>query len=108
MSDDLRKILSTRETTKDEQIAKIEGDLQSERDSRKQERFIWVFAIMIIFDAYFFRELSFTACIVMMVFELIFLIIIGQFWGVNEVYIVTRNVLDAVGKFLGKYRSDKT
>lgn len=98
MSGDLDKIVSEPETIKDEQIAKIEGDLQSEKDDRKQERFIWVFALILIADFYVFRDISPWFSPVVLVLELIFLILLGNFCGVDQVYTVTQNAIDAVVK----------
>ena len=45
--------LSKNLTKNDEQIAKLQGELSAERDSRKEERFIWIIVSMFFFDCFY-------------------------------------------------------
>lgn len=68
---DLTKIAGEIETPKDTQIAKVENDLQAEKEGRKEERFYWVFGIILIADAFIFPNASNAAGIICKTLDLI-------------------------------------
>jgi hypothetical protein len=57
-SNDLEILGKTEPSSRDQQVAKIEGDLASERDSRRQERFYWVLAFVIALVVFALDEMQ--------------------------------------------------
>jgi hypothetical protein len=98
VSNDLQKITKEEELAKDVQIAKIEGDLQTERDYLNLERFIWIFVTIVLLDFIGFRDLSWFATFIIFILELIFVIIIGTMSGFHQIYTIVQNVLDLISR----------
>jgi hypothetical protein len=97
VSEDLETIVHKIEvTSSDKQVAKIEGDLQKEKDDRKSERFFLVFTGILLFDALVFPGMSWAGIFGMLVLEIIFLVLFGTWCGQDQVYQVAINVLDRV------------
>lgn len=94
MTNDLTKITREIESPKDLQIAKIEDDLQGERDSRNRERFYWVFGIIVLLDVIAFRDMSAIGTVFVFVLEIVFLTVMGRNCGFHDIYTLTQNLLD--------------
>jgi hypothetical protein len=96
---DLKKITTQAESPKDVQIAKIEDDLQDERDSRKEERFAWALAVIVLVDMLAFKDLSSAGDFGIIFLELILILFLGRIFGIDAIYTIIQNALDAVSKF---------
>src|SRR4051812_21818516 len=84
-------------TPKDEALAALESDLQQEKDSRMEERFLWVVAVAILVDVIWFRDSpNPTFPIVVLVLELIALTILARRWGVEEVSSLVERIIHSV------------
>lgn len=93
-SDDFLKLIAGKSTHKDLQIAKIENDLQKEKDSRKEERFYWIFGMLFIIDVFTLpNATSSMGVTVMILFELIFLICLAAWSGLDKISIILSNIL---------------
>lgn len=91
---DLSKITTEEATHKDTQIAKLENDLQKEKDSRKEERFYWIFAIIAIFDILVLPNASNNAGVfAIIIIELVFLISLAACSGLENISILLSNIL---------------
>jgi hypothetical protein len=73
-------------TKKDEAASELEQKLQSEKDSRKEERFFWIFDLTILLDIIAFKFLDNIAlAVIILLLELIFLIGLAGWMGVDRV-----------------------
>jgi len=79
----------------DNQVAKLEGDLEREIDQRKEERFIWFVSVMLIFDVFTFQGMeTWTGPLVIGIIQLIFIIVLGRRWQVDHIWILTEKILE--------------
>lgn len=101
MSDeDIFKIIAPAATHKDEQIAKIENDLQNEKDLRKEERFYWIFGMLFMIDILTLPNATNSVGVTMIIiFEFVFLICLAACLGLENVSIILSNILS---KFMDK------
>ena len=97
-SADLERVSATPETVKDAKVAALEGDLQNERDSRLQERFLWTLAVMILIDFLGFPNLGWGSGVVA-VFEIVFLLVMARMCAVNGVYTFLQNAVDLITRW---------
>ena len=100
-SADLERVAATPESVKDGKIAALEGDLQNERDSRLQERFLWVLAVIILVDIIDLPNLGWGASVVF-VLEIVFVLVLGRTCAVNGVYTFLQNAIDLAMRWQGK------
>jgi uncharacterized membrane protein len=95
-NNDLLKIAGEKETPKDTQIAKVENDLQYEKDSRKEERFYWIFGIVLIIDAFIFPNAQSSSGVILLgILQLVFLIVLAACLGLESVSIIISKVLNS-------------
>ena len=66
-----------------DEIAKLEDDLQHERDSRKEERFYWILALVISMDVSAFQRLGGVQVVFIFLLELVLLIPLAKYLGVD-------------------------
>ena len=99
---DLNKIGSAPASPKDQQIAKIENDLQGEKDSRKEERFVWVTVVIILVDMIAFRGLDFGQMSMIVVLELIMLVVFARMCGIDDILVIMDRVFSWVSDFRSK------
>lgn len=103
MSDgtDLAKITGEKETPKDTQIAKVESDLQKERDSRCEERFFGAFIILLVADCFILPNASSISGVVALVtLQLVFLVVLAACLGLESVSVFISSILS---KFMDKH-----
>lgn len=98
VSNDLEKILLPTESKKDTQIAKIEDDLQAERNARNNERFVVSIVAIILVDMIAFPHISWGPCFLLGFFELILIIVLAEICGFDSIYTIIRNATDALSK----------
>lgn len=84
---DLEQLEANSPDTGDLQIARLEDNLQWERDSRKQERLYWAFGVVVVFDAFIASHLSAGATAFIFLMGVIFLIAFAAQCG--EEHVVT-------------------
>lgn len=73
----------------DKVAAKLESDLQSERDTRKEERFFWILGLVIIGNVPIFNALeSAWALLPTFLLELVLLIGLADWLGVDRVKVL--------------------
>ncbi len=89
-------------TQKDELIQALQADLNTERDERKEERFIWLFIVMLVFDAFIFIQMStWTGPAAILVLQMLLMIVLGRRWQVDEIWTLTTKLIE---KWDGKFR----
>ncbi|MEP0313237.1 hypothetical protein [Hyphomonas sp.] len=93
---DFDKLKSTPESAKDVQIAELERDLESTRDRRREDWFIFAFIGMIIFDVHAFAAMpDWGGAIAIMALQIFLLLILGRRLGVNDVTVWTNRALNS-------------
>lgn len=64
----------------------LANDLERERDSRKEERFLCLVAFVVMFDAIIFAHVeNWAGALVIGIIELVGLAVLARKWGVQEV-----------------------
>jgi hypothetical protein len=86
----------------DESIAALEERTEQYRDSRLGERFLSIFAIVILVDMLVFQTMPWLSVLMLTLLELIFLTILGRICGVDDVLVLTERCIAALSKFNGK------
>ena len=102
-SADLEQVAATPESVKDAKIAALENDLQNERESRLQERFLWTLAVIILVDIIGFPNLGWGSGAVF-VLEIVFVLVMARMCAVNGVYTFLQNAIDLITRWQGKGR----
>ena len=103
MSDDLEKITgSLPATPRDRQIAQLENDLQTEKDSRKTERFVMLLAGIILADALILRDAGALVCLFTFFLEIVLVLYVAEKLGINRIYTIMTNALDMIDRVRGK------
>ena len=68
------------------QIEELQKDLDREVDARKEERMLWILAVLILFDAYLFTFMeNIMGPIVILVFQLIVVVLVAKKMGMEQV-----------------------
>lgn len=94
-NNDLKKITEEKDTPKDAQIAKIESDLEKEKDSRREERFFWIFGIVVIIDAFTLSASSNLAGIfIIAIFQFILLVTLAAWFGLDRISVYLSKILE--------------
>ena len=74
------------QTPHDETTAKLQKDLEKEKDGRKAERFIWILVTTILLDIWFFTFMpSLIGPIIIGLFQLIGFLLVAKRLGMEEV-----------------------
>lgn len=66
-----------------ENISRLEYDLESERDGRREERFIWICALVVAFDAIIVPQVGFAFTGIFL-FEIVVLVFLAEHLGVDR------------------------
>lgn len=84
-------------------IQALEGQLAEERDSRRQERFLFILTGIIVGDiiAFSFIE-NWSGPIAIVILEVIFLIVLGRMCGVEDISMLMTRMLHRAGDKLTK------
>ncbi|QQS10749.1 MAG: hypothetical protein IPK81_13980 [Rhodospirillales bacterium] len=98
MSGDLEQITTQEESARDTQVARLENDLQKEKDSRKSERFVWALVVIITVDLASLKDAGWAMCLVVLIFEFILVLVLGKVWGFDEIYTILQNAIDAANR----------
>lgn len=90
-------------TRKDELIQSLQSQLDDERDRRKEERFIWLVIVILMFDAFTFPAMqTWTGPIIIGLIQLIIVIVLGRRWQMDEIWTLTTKLIDKWDGRLGK------
>jgi hypothetical protein len=100
-SADLERVAAEPESVKDAKIAALEGNLQNERDSRLQERFLWTLGVIILVDIIGFPNLGWSSGVVF-VLEIVFVLVMARKCAVNGVYTFLQNAMDLATRWQGR------
>ena len=100
-TDDFSVIIGTtaRPTKVDESNAALEQQLQREKDERREERFIWIFVVAMLFDLIAVDRMGY-AIIILFLLQLIFLAFVGKSLGVEAVAVPLERLFDRVMRWL--------
>ena len=66
-----------------EDLGRLQEQLESERDSRKEERFYWITALVVAADLSAFQWLGATQSILVFLLEVVFLAVLARHLGVD-------------------------
>lgn len=82
---------------KDKQIEELQEDLNAERDARREDRFFFIFSVVILLDIVFFSVLdSIGGPISLLVLELVVFISLARRMGIEELQGVFSRVLGRI------------
>lgn len=91
------KALSAIPTKQDQLIEELQEDLAYERDARKEDRFIFIVIVVLIFNIMIFTVMpTFGAPIAILVLELVILIPLAKRMGMQEIAKTLDRVLSRV------------
>lgn len=77
-----------------EAIARLAADLEAEKDTRKEERFMWILALFIVLDIYIFSQMStWAGPVCISIFQLFLVIVLGRTHGVQDISMFVDNFL---------------
>lgn len=83
------------ESPKDQMIAELQDRLESEKDARNEERFIWILVLVLFVDIVAFTQMdNFGGPTAILVIELFLLTVLGKRLGVDDVTVLTNKLLD--------------
>ena len=93
------------ETKEKELIDKLQDEIQFLRDSRCEERFIWAFAVIMVFNV---AVIAFIKSVPssLLFFELVFLFLLSTHLGVERMRLFLRELYEDVKKLV-RYWIDK-
>lgn len=95
--DSFNVLLPDQPTKRDQQIEELQEALANERDARKEERFIFVVLLILLFDVVFFTVMpSFGGPIAILVLQLLILIPLARRMGMEEIAQSVDRVLNRV------------
>ena len=99
-SDDLEKLVGKdEESARDRQVSALEDEIQSLKNSRKEERFLFILAAVIALDFHVFHSSeSWGYPIAILVLELLFLIPVARMCGVDEFVVWMNKLLNVADK----------
>jgi hypothetical protein len=80
---------------KDELIESLQTALQHEIDARREERWIWLVAIIVVFNALVFAQMNtWTGPLMIGLIEIIALIAVGRRWQMDHIWTLTEKLVD--------------
>ena len=72
-------------------------------DGRREERFLWIVACVILFDcAFLLNADNFAGPIIIGLFQLVVIVVIAKRLGVQEIVALIYNLIDKMGKAKGE------
>lgn len=79
----------------EEALVVTQKELEDERDSRREERFYWIAAIMVIVDLWIFPQMeTWSAPISIAFIQFLILLSLGNYLGADIIYTLTQRVID--------------
>lgn len=87
------------ETIQDDQVAELEKALTAEKDARREERFLFIFILIILINFVLFNASeNWGAPVTLMILELLFLAFLAKRMGMEEVATLLDGVIGRVAK----------
>lgn len=87
------EVLDANPSATDNVAAQLESDLQQERDSRREERFYWIFALVVVANVPIFGSMpSIAALVATFLLELVLLIGLADWLGVDRVKVLLEKI----------------
>ncbi|MEH2517815.1 type VI protein secretion system component VasF [Bradyrhizobium sp. AZCC 1610] len=83
----------------DESNAALEQQLQREKDERREERFIWIFVAVMLFDVLAVEKMSY-AVVLLFLLQLVFLSFVGKWLGIEAVAVPLERLFDRIMRWL--------
>ncbi len=94
---------STGPSKKDELIDALQTSLNEEKDARKEERFVWLVIVVLMFDAFTFPSMAtWTGPIVIGLIQILLAIVLGRRWQMDEIWTITTKIVDKWDGKIGK------
>jgi len=79
----------------EEELDRLQREFDAIRKERLQERFLWLFAVIIIIDFYVFPQLtSWSAPLAIGLLEFVFITVCGTALGVDHIYTIVMRLID--------------
>lgn len=93
----------TNPTLDSDAISELQQSVEEEKDKRREERFLWICAILVIFDVDAFGDMQgWSGPIVLGIIQLLFLIVAGRYYGVDEIYTFTMRCFEKINLKINK------
>ncbi len=73
-------------------VMSLTDQLQKEKEDRKQERFILVLVIVILFDSFWFAYLDWGGVIAILILEIIALMVVAEKLGISSVLLLINKI----------------
>jgi hypothetical protein len=89
-------------SVKDEALEAVQRELLAECDARKEERFVWMCVVILLFDIFSFKDMeSWSGPIIIGIIQVIFIVAVGRKWGMDHIWTITERLVDKWdGKFI--------
>jgi hypothetical protein len=81
-----------------EKIAKLESQLEMERDSRREDRFVSLVLILALIDIILLGQASAAVTGVVFVLQLLFFVVVAKRMGVEQIAGILDRILDHVAR----------
>ena len=103
--DSLGALLPEQPTRHDQVIQELQEALTEERDARKEDRFVFIVAVVILLDIVFFTVMpSFGGPLALLILQLLVLIPLARRMGMEE---VAQLISRVIGRMAGKVGNDE-
>lgn len=94
---DLQELIEAQPSKKDEQINQLQDQLTYERDARREERFVFIIALVLLLDVVFFSVIdTFAGPLALLALELMILIPLAKRMGMEELASIFYSVLSRI------------
>lgn len=88
---------------KDAALDELGKQLEAAKDLRREERFIWLVAVVILIDVLWFKDAENAALpVIVLLLELVILFILARRMGIDDIVQLLDRLLHAVGNSSGK------
>ncbi|RXF67116.1 hypothetical protein [Hansschlegelia zhihuaiae] len=85
----------------EEALEAVQQELVEERDSKKEERFVWLMALMLVFDAFMFKDMTtWAGPISIITVQILMMVALGRKWGMDHIWTITEKIIQ---KWDGKF-----
>ena len=87
----------------DDLINSLQADLDKVTDERKEERFIWLSALMIVFDIFTFQEMqTWSGPLTIGFIQFVLLVVLGRRWQMDHIWTLTEKIIN---QWNGKFKN---
>ncbi len=98
LTDDVKNV-----TGLSEALEAVQKELVYEKDARKEERFLWLVAVILLFDIFQFKDMeTWSGPFIVGFIEVIVITALGRKWGMDLIWTLTERIID---KWDGKINS---